>query len=386
MILNENLKQNYIDTRNSSIRIVSPLYIEDYIPQPVDFVSPPKWNLAHSTWFFEEFILCKYSKNYEKFHPKYEFLFNSYYIEKGDRLKRNMRGALSRPTVEEVISYRNYVDEKMENLIEHYLTDDIVNLIVLGIHHEMQHQELFFTDLKYTWSLNPLHPSYSDTAFVEDRVIDSRNWIKMNEGIYEIGFKKDGFCFDNEKNNHKVFLHDFEIRNNLITNGEFIEFIENGGYKNYIHWHEEGWNWVQSNRIQMPMYWTKIDKEYFQYTLAGLKMVEPDHILTHISYFEAYAFLEWKGYRLPTEYEWEVASDFISWGDRWEWTSSSYLPYPGFKKNLIAGEYNGKFMVNQQVLRGSSVVTPPGHSRKTYRNFFHPHIGYQFNGIRPVKK
>ncbi|MCC5816190.1 MAG: ergothioneine biosynthesis protein EgtB [Leptospira sp.] len=380
------LKESYTNVRFRSLKIMECLEIEDYVPQAIDFVSPPKWNLGHTTWFFEEFILSQFKPGYKKFHPVYDYLFNSYYNEKGDRVARTNRGALSRPTVKEVIAYRKAIDSVMQEFISEDIPNECKQLIILGIHHEQQHQELFFTDLKYTWSLNPLYPGYSEIAFVEDIEVQKIDWINVDEGIYTIGHQGEGFCFDNELGSHKVFLQDFSIRDNLVTNAEFIEFILDYGYKNYIFWHEEGWAWINQNQMEMPMYWIVQDNEYFQYTLAGLKKINPNHILTHISYYEAYAFAEWKNCKLPTEFEWEVASDRLSWGDRWEWTSSSYLPYPGFTKNMAAGEYNGKFMVNQQVLRGSSVVTPAGHSRKTYRNFFHPQIGYQFNGIRLVKK
>lgn len=380
-----NLKESYTNVRNLSLKIMEPLEIEDYIPQAIDFVSPPKWNLGHTTWFFEEFILSRYIPEYKKFHPVYEFLFNSYYNEKGNRIARNTRGVLSRPTVRGVIDYRKAIDAEMLELISADLPVECNDLIVLGIHHEQQHQELFFTDLKYTWSLNPLNPVYSEKAYVEDMEIQNLDWIDMEEGIYSIGHVGEEFCFDNELGLHQVFLHKYSIRNCLVSNGEYMEFIQDGGYNSYQFWHEEGWNWVRQNKINLPMYWIMKENEFYQYTLSGIQKINPNHVLTHISYYEAFAFAEWKGCRLPTEFEWEAAADKFPWGKRWEWTSSSYIPYPGFSKNLVAGEYNGKFMVNQQVLRGSSVVTPIGHSRKTYRNFFHPHIGYQFNGIRLVK-
>jgi len=257
------------------------------------------------------------------------------------------------------------------------------DLIILGINHEQQHQELFYTDLKYTFSVNPLYPSYSEKPFCEDKNTTGSDFISINEGIYEIGFNGNGFCYDNELSRHRVFLEAFEIEDRLVTNGEFLEFIEDKGYNRFEFWHDDALAWKEENQIEHPMYWIKRDGRWYQCTLAGLRKLEPEHILTHISYYEAFAFARWKDLRLPTEFEWEAAADKIHWGKRWEWTESAYLPYPGYKRATGAvGEYNGKFMVNQKVLRGASVVTAKNHSRKTYRNFFHPHVAYQFNGIR----
>ena len=378
------LKNLYNKTRACSLDMVKPLETEDYIPQPALFASPPKWNLGHTTWFFEEIILTKYKSDYRVFHPKYSYLFNSYYNTVGERVLRDDRGNLSRPTVNEVIKYRNYVDKNMRELLsEDHLEKHIMDLVVLGIYHEQQHQELFYTDLKYTFSVNPLYPAYGDKAFCEDKNSTGSGFLSMNEGIYEIGFTGDGFCYDNELGHHRVFLEAFEIHESLVTNGEFLDFIEDGGYDRFEFWHDDALAWKQENLISHPMYWYKINGEWYQYTLAGLRKIHPEHILTHISYYEAFAFAQWKGLRLPTEFEWEAAADKIQWGKRWEWTESAYLPYPRYKKALGAvGEYNGKFMVNQKVLRGASVVTAENHSRKTYRNFFHPQVAYQFNGIR----
>ena len=378
------LKNLYEKVRAKSLDMVGPLKIEDYIPQAALFASPPRWNLAHTTWFFEEIILSKYKKNYRPFHPKYSYLFNSYYNTVGERVLRQDRGNLSRPTVDEVFAYRSYVDKHMfEFLINEDVDDSLKSLVILGINHEQQHQELFYTDLKYTFSVNPLYPSYNDISYCEDKNAMGAGFVSIDEGIYEIGFNGNGFCYDNELGCHRVFLEAFEIEDRLITNGEFIEFIEDKGYDRFEFWHDDALAWKQENRITQPMYWQKTDGEWHQYTLAGLRKLNPDHIVTHVSYYEAFAFARWKGMRLPTEFEWEVAADKIQWGQRWEWTESAYLPYPGYKRESGAvGEYNGKFMVNQKVLRGASVVTPENHSRKTYRNFFHPDVAYQFNGIR----
>jgi ergothioneine biosynthesis protein EgtB len=307
-----------------------------------------------------------------------------YYNTVGERVLRHDRGNLSRPTVDDVFEYREYVDTYMTELLSNDIHDQQVNdLIILGLNHEQQHQELFYTDLKYTFSVNPLYPAYTEKAFCEDRNPENSDFISFKEGLYEIGFKGDGFYYDNEFGRHRVFIEAFDIQNSLVTNGEYLEFIDDGGYERFEFWHDDALAWKDENQIKHPMYWQKIDGEWYQYTLAGLKKVQPDHILTHITFYEASAFAQWKGLRLPTEFEWETAADKLKWGRRWEWTESAYLPYPGYKKAAGAvGEYNGKFMVNQKVLRGASVVTSENHSRKTYRNFFHPQVGYQFNGIR----
>jgi ergothioneine biosynthesis protein EgtB len=351
------------------------------------FASPPKWNLGHTTWFFEEIILSKFKKDYELFHPRYSYLFNSYYNTVGERVLRHDRGNLSRPTVDEVFEYRYYVDKHMmEFLANDHIDNEIKDLVVLGLNHEQQHQELFFTDLKYTFSVNPLYPAYTKTAFCEDSNFNRSEFVSIPEGLYDIGYCGNGFYYDNELGRHKVYLEAFEIQKSLVTNGEYFEFIEDNGYNRFEFWHDDALAWKRENQISHPIYWQQIDNVWYQYTLAGLKKIQPEHILTHINYYEASAFAQWKGLRLPTEFEWEVAADKFKWGQRWEWTESAYLPYPGYKKAAGAvGEYNGKFMVNQKVLRGASVVTPQHHSRKTYRNFFHPDVGYQFNGIRLAK-
>jgi ergothioneine biosynthesis protein EgtB len=378
------LMKMYKKVRASSLEMVNPLKTEDYIPQAAVFASPPKWNLAHTTWFFEEIILSKYKADYRVFHPKYSYLFNSYYNTVGERVLRQDRGNLSRPTVDEVLAYRDYVDKHMlEFLSIEELEPHVRDLVVLGINHEQQHQELFFTDLKYTFSVNPLYPAYSAKAFCEEKNSGGSGFLSMNEGIYDIGFAGDGFCYDNELGRHRVFLEAFEVQERLVSNDEFIDFIEDGGYDRFQFWHEDALSWKKENKILHPMYWHKIDGEWYQYTLAGLRKIQPEHILTHVSYYEAFAFAQWKGLRLPTEFEWEAAADKFPWGKRWEWTESAYLPYPGYKKAAGAvGEYNSKFMVNQKVLRGASIVTPEHHSRKTYRNFFQPEVAYQFNSIR----
>ena len=374
----------YRQVRQYSIQMVSPLLIEDFIPQPAYFASPPKWNLGHTSWFFEEMVLAKSQKNFKPYHPLFNYFFNSYYNTLGERVDRQNRGDLSRPSVDEVFAYRKHVDKQMIALLERGDPEPSLRaLIILGLNHEQQHQELFFTDLKYAFSLNPLYPAYSDKAFCEDSNEADNDFITVNGGLYEIGHNGEGFCFDNECQRHNVYLQPFEIRKSLITNGEYLKFLEDDGYRRFEFWHEEALVWIKENRVSAPMYWHKRPDGWYQYTLAGLRKLKPNHILSHITYYEAAAFAQWKKMRLSTEFEWETAADRFKWGQRWEWTESAYLPYPGFQKPAgAAGEYNGKFMVNQNVLRGASVVTPRGHSRKTYRNFFHASVGYQYNGIR----
>ena len=364
--------------------LCAPLETEDYVPQPSVDVSPPKWNIAHTTWFFEEMILKRFAESYQVFNPDFGYLFNSYYNSIGERTRRDNRGDLSRPTVSEVYDYRKYVDARMREFLSQDLPDNIKDLVVLGLNHEQQHQELFLSDFKYILSRNPLFPVYrEDFAPEEKSETEPAGFVEIDEGIYEIGYAGEGFCFDNELGRHKVFLHKFSISKNLVTNAEFLAFIEDGGYENFNLWHSEGWDWVNQNGVNAPLYWHKKDGEWFNYTLSGLRKLNPTSPVCHVSFYEAAAFAEWKGARLPTEFEWETAAERFAWGLRWEWTNSAYLAYPNFKKAAGAvGEYNGKFMINQMVLRGSSVATPANHSRQTYRNFFHPHLRWQFTGIR----
>ncbi len=401
------LLEFYNRVRAETMRLCEPLEIEDYIPQPIVDVSPPKWNIAHTTWFFEEMILKKFSPEYKVFDENFGFLFNSYYNSVGKRTLRDHRGDLSRPIVKHVFEFRNYVDDQMSKLLSDSNPQSAIrdpqfrDLVILGLNHEQQHQELFLTDLKYTFSVNPLFPAYRDGYFPEEQseppavaggLTPSIGNVKppataggsdFAAGIYEIGFDGDGFCFDNELARHKVYLDDFQISNRLVTNAEFVEFIESGGYGDHRLWHSEGWDWVNQNNVTSPLYWQLRDGEWLQFTLGGLRPLAMDAPVCHVSFYEAAAYAEWKGLRLPTEFEWEAANTKFGWGKRWEWTNSAYLPYPGFKKDAGAvGEYNGKFMINQMVLRGASVVTPAGHSRPTYRNFFHPHLRWQFTGIR----
>ncbi|MGZ3813315.1 MAG: ergothioneine biosynthesis protein EgtB [Mucilaginibacter sp.] len=377
----------YKKVRKRTEEICSPLQTEDYVVQPVPDVSPPKWHLGHTTWFFETFILRPYFMGYQEFDSQYNFVFNSYYETVGTRVIRTDRGNLSRPTVADIYKYREYVDEAMDKFLGQEPSADVKELLILGLNHEEQHQELLFTDIKYILGHNPLFPAYSKD-YVSPKVDQTtgEKFIKIDEGIYEIGFAGDGFCFDNELSRHKVYLNAFEISPALVSNQEYLAFINDGGYLDFRHWHAEGWDWVNKNNARSPLYWHCINGDWQNFTYNGLQAVNLKDTLTHINYFEASAYAAWKGFRLPTEFEWEASAGQFNWGQRWEWTESAYLPYPGFIKAPGAiGEYNGKFMVNQQVLRGASEVTSPGHSRVTYRNFFQTHLQWQFTGIRLAK-
>lgn len=387
LIVMEKLINRYKDIRCYTEAIFKPLAVEDYIPQPAEFASPPKWNLGHTTWFFETFILQPYDRRYKVYNEDYPFLFNSYYNNAGSRISRSRRGDLTRPIVVEVYKYRKTIDEAMILFMENGTDESVADLIELGLQHEQQHQELFWTDLKYMLAQNPLFPPYPGRLpFKETDEPEDVEFYRVGEGIYEIGHNGDGFCYDNELGRHKVYLQDFEIAGRPVTNAEYIEFIEDGGYRNFNLWHDEGWIWVNKNKVEAPLYWHNIDGKWMNYTLIGLNPVSADEAVKHISFYEAFAYADWKSMRLPTEFEWEAASEYFDWGIRWEWANSAYLPYPAYRKAPGAvGEYNGKFMVNQMVLRGSSVASSPGHSRKTYRNFFHPDERWQFTGIRLVK-
>ncbi|MBS1770339.1 MAG: ergothioneine biosynthesis protein EgtB [Acidobacteria bacterium] len=377
--------------REQTLKLSAPLEIEDFVPQVVEFVSPTKWHLAHTTWFFEELILAKFVEKYDKFNEHFSFLFNSYYNSVGSRTIRSERGALSRPTVKEVYAYRKYVNDAMQELLAgisgHANPLEIEGLITLGINHEQQHQELLLTDLKYTLGQNVLDPVYDPSWNREDQAaLGKGEFVKVDAGVYDIGFEGTGFCFDNELARHKVYLDEFSISDRPVTNAEFAEFIDAGGYDDFRLWHSEGWDWVRANAVTAPLFWEKHAGGWSHFTLQGRQELAPDAPASHISFYEASAYAEMAGMRLPTEFEWEAAQSKFEWGQRWEWTESAYLPYPGFTKPAGAvGEYNGKFMVNQMTLRGESIATPEGHSRPTYRNFFHPQMRWQFFGLRLAK-
>lgn len=425
---NENTKkahsrQEIIDSykavREFSHTLAEPLEIEDYVVQSMPDVSPTKWHLAHTSWFFETFVLSKVLPDYKSPNQQYAYLFNSYYVQAGERHFRPKRGLISRPTVEQTYNYRNHVDESMLNFMENANDkewEDIESVVEIGIHHEQQHQELIVTDIKHVLSENPLHPIYrkANTNGKNPLATNELKWTSFNEGVYEIGNTGQGFGYDNEYPEHKAYLNEYKLGSRLITNSEYMEFIDDGGYKTPEIWLSEGWATVETNNWKAPLYWKEQNGSWMQFTLSGLREIEPSEPVTHVSYFEADAFARWAGGRLPTESEWEVAASDIEidgnfvdnlnfhpvgldqnsnggnlkqmFGDVWEWTQSSYSAYPGYKTLPGAlGEYNGKFMCNQMVLRGGSCATSKSHIRKTYRNFFPTNSRWQFMGIRLAK-
>lgn len=372
----------YLTVRKRSVALCAPLAIEDHSAQPIVDVSPPKWHLGHTAWFFEEFLLKDQPGYRQKAASAY--VFNSYYEGVGERVSRDERGAHTRPTVAEVLAYREAVDAAMVELIERGLTEEQNKILELGLNHEEQHQELLVTDIKYILCQEPLFPVYGE--FNEGWVQEPNNGkVSIPGGIHMIGAGEDGFTFDLERSRHKVHLEPYSIDALLVTNKEWLEFVNDGGYQDHRHWHSEGWAWVKTGGIKAPLYWYLNNNEWNWFSLQGLVKLDLAMPVAHISFYEAFAFAQWKGKRLPTEQEWEVASPHFSYGQRWEWTYSAFLPYPGYvRAEGPIGEYNGKFMVNQMVLRGASVATPKGHSRPTYRNFFHPHLRWQFTGLRLV--
>lgn len=410
-VKNAALFTQYLEVRFLTEEVCKPLQPEDFVVQPVVDVSPPKWHLAHTTWFFENFILKSYLGDYRIFDKDYHFLFNSYYESEGDRWVRSERGALTRPRVSEIMAYRKYVDEHMKRFLSaEGLNDDIISILEIGINHEQQHQELLVYDIKHILGINPLFPVYTPFTGSQSQPNLDEKYLQVEEGVYNIGHEGNDFHFDNEKGAHRVFLHSYSVLDRLVTAGEFIEFIEAGGYVDHNHWLMEGFEWLKKEKIKAPFYWFKEDGVWKHYTLSGLEAVNPDEPITHINFYEADAFAKWKGKRLPTEFEWEVAcqkyqaqipetanfldkrnfrtmpraaNDYQFYGDVWEWTNSAYLPYPFYTKaDGALGEYNGKFMVNQMVLRGGSFATMQNHIRPTYRNFFHSHLRWQFTGLR----
>ena len=410
------LSEQYQQTRQLSEQLCQPLATEDYVIQSMPDVSPPKWHLAHTTWFFETFLLVPLLTGYAEFNPEFGYLFNSYYEAVGQRHPRSQRGLLSRPTVEQVYQYRAFVDEAMQQFLTQALEPAVKSLVLLGLHHEQQHQELLLTDIKHILALNPLRPAYqSDLPPADAPIAAQEQWLDYPGGLYAIGHEEKSsadfaakFAFDNESPRHPVYLQDYWLASRLVTNSEYLEFIQAGGYRTSDYWLSAGWAIVQAEQWRSPLYWEQKDGDWWVMTLAGMRPLNAHEPVCHVSYYEADAYARWAGKRLPTEAEWEVAAAQVMvqgnftdqgrfhpapaigktrpdqlFGDVWEWTQSAYLPYPGFQSAPGAvGEYNGKFMCNQMVLRGGSCATSQNHMRPTYRNFFPPETRWQFSGIR----
>lgn len=412
----EKLITRYKEVRGFSLKLCKTLEPEDFVIQSMPDASPTKWHLAHTSWFWEAFVLKEVDKNYKSINPQFNYLFNSYYVQVGKRFSRPHRGLLSRPTVKDVMEYREFVDENMIHFLQNADERDVANIAVvidIGLNHEQQHQELILTDLKHMFSVNPLYPVFRERKISEDEDPGAISWITFDEGISEIGYKGNEFFYDNEQPVHKVYLQNFALASRLITNKEFIEFIEDGGYSKPELWLSNGFAALETEGWKAPLYWEKKDGKWHNFTLSGFREVVLSEPVTHISFYEAEAFAHWAGFRLPTEAEWETASqnlllegNFVEnenfhpipladknkeklnqmYGDVWEWTRSDYAPYPGYQVPPGAiGEYNGKFMSGQIVLRGGSCATSKSHIRNTYRNFFPPNARWQFSGIRLAK-
>jgi ergothioneine biosynthesis protein EgtB len=403
--------------RGQTEALCAPLEREDFVLQSMPEASPVKWHLAHTSWFFETFILAPHLPGYRPFHPQYRFLFNSYYEAVGPRWPRPRRGLLSRPTVDEIFRYRRHVDDHVAALLqaEHAAAQaPWTAAFEVGLHHEQQHQELILTDLKHAWSHNPLQPIYRADVPAAGAPVPGLAWLPFPGGVVEIGHAGTSFAFDNEGPRHAVLLRDFELASRLVTNAEYLAFIDEHGYDRPELWLSDGWAVRQAQGWEAPLYWQKQDRDWHTFTLAGMHPVAPDEPVCHVSYYEADAFARWAGARLPTEAEWEHASSpdltghFLDaghfhptasraadergpltqmYGTLWQWTASPYVGYPGYRPASGAlGEYNGKFMCNQLVLRGASCATPRSHARRTYRNFFPPDARWQFSGVRLARE
>jgi ergothioneine biosynthesis protein EgtB len=396
------LAQAYAAVRARSLQIAAPLSAEDCCAQSMPDASPVKWHLAHTTWFFETFILEPREEGFAPFHPAFRVLFNSYYNGVGAKHPRPRRGLLTRPSLDEVKAYREQVDRRMARLLEAGPDAGFKALLVLGLQHEQQHQELMLTDLKHLLAQNPLYPAYAPEPLGGAAAPPALDFIDFAGGLAEIGYGGRAFCFDNELPRHRTYLAPFALASRLVTNGEYLEFVDAGGYRDPSLWLAEGWDQVCAGEIVQPLYWVRQDGVWQEFTLHGLQPLDPARPVTHVSLYEADAYARWRGARLPTEAEWEFAARQAAlgapglhpeaasgaglqqmFGACWQWTSSSYAPYPGYAPAPGAiGEYNGKFMVNQYVLRGSSCATPEGHARPSYRNFFPAGARWQFTGIR----
>lgn len=381
------IKTQFIRLRENSLGLLSPLSAEDCSAQSMPDCSPAKWHIAHTTWFFETFILEIYEPDFQPFHKDFRFLFNSYYNGISKQFAREQRGLLTRPSLVEVIDYHLNVNGRILTLLKNE-TLPIGPLIELGINHEQQHQELLLMDIKHLLSHNPLTLSY-DRNTLEATTHISSTWQDYPKGLFEIGVADNKFHFDNEGPRHLTHVNSYSLHSDLITKNQYHEFIDDGGYAEASLWLADGWSFIKSNRLQAPLYWTKVDDEWFEFTLQGLSRFKGDEPICHISYYEADAYASWRRARLPTEAEWEIAAGSMPtslnnlYDSRWQWTQSAYNPYPGFSitKGAI-GEYNGKFMSNQIVLRGGAAISPNGHTRCTYRNFFYPHQRWMYSGIR----
>ena len=403
------LHERLVATRRLSLRLAEPLSDEDQVVQANDDASPTKWHLAHTTWFFEAFLLKPFLTGYRVFDENFEYCFNSYYESVGPRQPRAKRGLLTRPSAQAVRDYRAHVDDALERLFDGALAPRALELIELGINHEQQHQELLLTDILSLFAAEPLKPAYAEASpGVSVGEALPLSFLPIPAGVVEVGHSGGGFAYDNEGPRHEVLLRPFKLANRCVTNADWIGFIEDGGYSRPTLWLADGWATVNAQSWEAPLYWEKAEGGYMQMSLHGFRAVDPAAPVCHVSYYEADAFARWAGYRLPTEFEWETAAGACPadgrtlgaghfrpmpadpgkglrqiYGDVWEWTGSAYLPYPGFKAAPGAvGEYNGKFMCNQFVLRGGSCATPEGHIRSTYRNFFYPHQRWQFTGLR----
>jgi ergothioneine biosynthesis protein EgtB len=402
------LLQKYRQVRRTSLDLTSSFSVEDQMLQSMSDCSPAKWHLAHTTWFFETFILANVP-GYRPFDPRYKQLFNSYYKQLGAHPFRGSRGLMSRPSLEEVHAYRHWVDEAMDRSLDQ-ISGEAKELVELGLNHEQQHQELILTDIKHALWSSPLRPERSGRLRAVGNAF-AVNWIGFDKGIYEVGHSGEGFAFDNEGPRHEILLQDFQIASRQVTNAEYLEFMRDGGYRKPELWLSDGWDAVNSQQWNAPLYWEEHDGAWSEFTFSGVSDIDPAAPVCHVSYYEADAFAHWSGSRLPREEEWEVAASqaarkhtgaFLDdgkfhpepaqgeaqqwFGNVWEWTASPYIGYPGFIPAAgLVGEYNGKFMCNQFVLRGGSCATPASHIRASYRNFFPSNARWQFMGIRLAK-